>query len=343
MLRFLKRLSFLGILVLLFVAWELFTPSPLIQPLTLVIPRQTSLLGVGQQLEETGVISSRYSFAALAVLSGKYRTLKAGEYLIAPQMSMHEIITMMAEGRVVRHAITIPEGYTIMQAVNLLQGIPILSGTITELPPEGHLLPATYEYVHGDHRQQLLKKMQNKMEILLEKLWQERDPNLLLKTPEEALILASIVEKETGVPHERARIAAVFINRLRIKMPLQSDPTVVYGLTLGKTELGRDLTFKDLKQPTPYNTYTITALPPGPIACPGKEALTAVFHPLATKELYFVADGTGKHDFSDTYEDHMVKVKRWYRLKRQRGAIAAPPSLTIGLQSRGGSLAANGS
>lgn len=331
MFRFLKRLSFLGVLALLFIAWGLFSSNNLQQPLTVVIPRQTSLLAIGQQLEETGAISSRYSFAALAVLSGKYHTLKAGEYLISPQISTHQIITMMAEGRVIKHVITIPEGYTIIQVASLLREIPILTGTITELPPEGHLLPATYEYIHGDQRQQLLKKMQNKMETLLEALWQERASDLPFKTSEEALILASIVEKETGIPHERTRIAGVFLNRLRIKMPLQSDPTVVYGLTRGKIELGRNLTFKDLKQPTPYNTYTITALPPGPIACPGKEALIAVLHPLATKDLYFVADGTGHHDFSDNYEEHKIKVKHWYRLQRQpERATAAPQLLATG-------------
>jgi UPF0755 protein len=325
MLRFLFRLSLLCVAALLFVAWGLFMPTRLNQPITIVIPRQTGLLNIAQQLEETGAVSSRYSFAALAFITGKYRTLKAGEYLIPPGMSPHDMMLMMAEGRVVKHVITIPEGYTTVQVAALLQDIPILKGTITELPPEGHLLPATYDYIHGDQRQQLLKKMQTKMEALLLVLWQEREADLPLRTPEEALILASIVEKETGVPHERPHIASVFINRLRLKMPLQSDPTVIYGLTLGKADLGRSLTFKDLQQATSHNTYTIAALPPTPIACPGKEALLAVLHPQTTKDIYFVADGTGQHDFSDNFAEHTTKVKRWYRLKRQQMATTAAP------------------
>jgi UPF0755 protein len=344
MLRFLFRLSLLCIAVLLFVVWGLFTPTRLNQPITIVIPRQTGLLEIAHQLEETGAISSRYAFAVLAFLSGKYRTLKAGEYLIPPGMSPHDMMLMMAQGRVVRHAITIPEGYTTGQVATLLQQIPILKGTITELPPEGHLLPATYEYVHGDQRQHLLKQMQTKMDMLLQDLWQTREAGLPLRTPEEALILASIVEKETGVPHERPRIAGVFINRLRIGMSLQSDSTVIYGLTLGKADLGRGLTFKDLQRPTLHNTYTIAGLPPTPIACPGKEALHAVLHPQITKEIYFVADGTGRHDFSNTFAEHTTKVKRWHRLKRlQAAATAAPQPLATAPQSPGESQPSSGS
>ncbi|MEI8295460.1 MAG: endolytic transglycosylase MltG [Alphaproteobacteria bacterium] len=317
MLRFLFRLSVLCIAAVLFVVWGLFAPTNITQPITIVIPRQTSCLKIAQALEDSGAVPSRYPFAALAFITGKYRTLKAGEYLLAQGISPHEIMLMMAEGRVVRHAITIPEGYTVAQAVKLLQEIPILKGSITEVPPEGHLLPATYEYIHGDQRQQLLTTMQTKMETLLQSIWQSRDEGLPLQTPGEALILASIVEKESGVQHERPRIASVFINRLRLKMPLQSDPTVIYGLTLGKADLGRDLTFKDLQHHTAHNTYTINALPPTPIACPGKEALLAVLHPHSTRDIYFVADGTGQHDFSDNYAEHTIKVKRLHRLKRK--------------------------
>lgn len=301
-----------------------FSSGPNDTPVTVIIPRHSGLMSIAQTLEEARVVPFNLTFVACVVASGTRHTLKAGEYLIPPHTSPYDIMTLMAEGRVVRHQVTIPEGYTVGQILTLIKDIPILEGEIITSPPEGHILPDTYEYMHGDSRQQLVNKMQVPMDKLLPTLWKERSPHLPLKTPEEALILASIVEKETGIAQERAHIAGVFYNRLHKNMPLQSDPTVIYGLTLGKSELSRSLVYKDLKSPTPHNTYTIQGLPPTPIACPGRDALQAVLHPERTEDLYFVADGTGGHTFSENFSDHTANVKRWRSLKR--AATASQPS-----------------
>ncbi len=289
----------------------LLTPPQRQEALTVVFPRHTGLLEIAQKLEEAGAIRSVYPFLFLAFVKGKQQALKAGEYEIPPQASLQDILELIVEGRVVKHLLTIPEGFTVVQVTNLLNEIPILEGEIREIPSEGHLLPATYEYVHGDDRQSLLTKMHKKMERLLQKLWEKRLPDSPLQTLEDVLILASIVEKETALSDERAHIAGVFLNRLRQKIPLQADPTVIYGITQGKIPFERSLTYKDLQTPTPYNTYTRLGLPPTAIACPGKASLKAVLNPHKTADLYFVADGRGGHAFSSHFADHRQKVKQW--------------------------------
>ena len=212
---------------------------------------------------------------------------------------------------------TVPEGLTSQEVVSILNGAYGLVGEITATPPEGSLLPETYRYIYGDTKAEMIRRMSKAMEDELDVLWAGRDPSVPFHSPDEAVILASLVEKETAVPAERSRIAGVFLNRLKRGMRLQSDPTVAYGLDQGGS-LGRALTRDDLKAANPYNTYQIDGLPPGPIANPGKDALSAVLHPQATDELYFVADGTGGHSFAKTLNEHNQNVRQWRRLRKGR-------------------------
>lgn len=331
MFRFFKSITIISLISGVFCLgfWGpigIFSPGLNDIDVTVIIPRHSGLMDIAQNLQDKSVVPFNLTFVACVLASGERHSLKAGEYSISPHMSPYEIMTMMVEGRVVRHQITIPEGYTVAQVISLIEDIPILEGKIEDHPSEGHILPETYEYLHGDSRQGLLDKMQTSMDKLLPVLWNERAQDLPLKTPEEALILASIVEKETGIGRERAHIAGVFYNRLLRRMPLQSDPTVIYGLTKGKTDFARDLIYKDLQSPTAHNTYKILGLPPTPIACPGREALKAVLNPEKTSDFYFVADGTGGHVFSEKFSDHCVKVKKWHNIKRVATASQQHPN-----------------
>jgi UPF0755 protein len=227
------------------------------------------------------------------------------------------------EGKVVQHAFTVPEGLTSDQIVARLQENDTLTGQITHVPPEGSLLPETYKFTRGTTRQQVIDRMQQSEKHALQEIWAHRDPELPLKSPQELVTLASIVEKETAKPEERTRVAAVFVNRLRRKMRLQSDPTIIYGLVGGKGSLGHGITASEKAQPTPYNTYLIDGLPPGPIGNPGRASLEAVANPARTKELYFVADGTGGHVFSENYEQHQKYVTKL----REREDEASEPAL----------------
>jgi UPF0755 protein len=237
------------------------------------------------------------------------------------------VLDKLVAGDVVLRQVTIPEGLTTAQVLDLLAGVDGLEGTISMPPSEGSLLPETYDYTLGDTREMLIERMRKGMDSLIAELWPKRAAELPLKSPEEAVILASIVEKETGIPAERPRVAAVFVNRLKRGMPLQSDPTVIYGLTRGKVAsvangegiLGRKLIRADLDLDNPYNTYRILGLPPGPIANPGRASLEAVLNPPATTELYFVADGTGGHAFASTLEEHNRNVARWRKLQNNAG------------------------
>jgi UPF0755 protein len=251
-----------------------------------------------------------------AVLQGYRGQLKAGEYELAPGASMAEIARQMAEGRVLARSITVPEGLTVPQIVARLMAESSLTGEVTQLPPEGSLMPETYQFLRGDTRGSVIKRMQEAKTKLIAELWAKRAPGLPLKTPLEAVTLASIVEKETGVAPERGKVAGVFINRLRLGMKLQSDPTTIYAVTNGTGELGRELLFKDLRVEHPYNTYHVTGLPPGPIANPGQASLAAVLNPLPHDYLYFVADGTGGHAFAKTLAEHNRNVQNWRKIER---------------------------
>jgi len=236
-------------------------------------------------------------------------------------------------GDVVRHVITIPEGMTSQAVADLLASSPILTG-VAPAPPEGAVLPETYQVERGEDRAAVLQRMMDERDSLVARLWAQRQPDLPFADPEEAVILASVVEKETGVASERPRVAAVFVNRLRKGMRLESDPTIIYGLTGGKP-LGRGLKLSEITAPTPYNTYVIDGLPPTPIANPGREALAAVMDPPKTDDLFFVADGSGGHAFSSTYEQHLKNVQRWRGVEKAKAAASAPAAKSAAAKSNG--------
>ena len=220
------------------------------------------------------------------------------------------MVDTIIEGKVVQHAFTVAEGLTSEQIVQRLLENDVLTGNIREIPREGTLLPETYRFTRGTTREQMIQRMQQAQRRAVQEIWERRMPDLPIRTPEQLVVLASIIEKETGKPEERTRVAAVFVNRLKQKMKLQSDPTIIYGLVGGKGSLGRPIQRSEIEQPTPYNTYVIDGLPPGPIANPGRASLEAAANPARTKELFFVADGTGGHAFADNYEQHQKNVAR---------------------------------
>jgi UPF0755 protein len=303
-------------------AFLLFGPGPpgdQGQPTTVILARGRGVPGIARALDRAGVIRSKAIFVLAAKLAGG--SLKAGEYAIASRESMAAIIADLKAGRVVRHFVTVPEGWTSAMAAQAVNASPVLTG-FAPTPPEGAILPETYEVQRGDDRARVMARMQQAQDKLVEQLWATRKPGLPFASPEQAVILASIVEKETGVPAERPRIAAVFENRLKSGMRLESDPTVIYGVSRG-APLGRGLTLSELAAETPYNTYRIAGLPPTPIANPGRAALAAVLDPPDSNELYFVANGTGGHEFASTYEAHQKNVARWRQIERERAAGAA--------------------
>jgi len=229
---------------------------------------------------------------------------------------------------VVQHQITIPEGLTSEQILARLLDNEILSGNVKEVPREGTLLPDSYHFNRGFTREQMIQRMRQAQDRVLREAWERRNPDLPLKSPDQLIVLASIIEKETSKPEERTRIAAVFVNRLKQRMKLQTDPTVIYGLVFGKGSLGRPLTKSDIAQPTPYNTYVIDGLPPGPIANPGRASIEAAANPARTKELYFVADGTGGHAFAETYEQHQKNVGRLRVIEHEFRGESTPEAQT---------------
>jgi UPF0755 protein len=271
-------------------------------------------------LTERGVLDSPLYFRFGALVDGQGVLLKAGEFSFAPTIAPREAAAVIASGKTVVRRLTLPEGITVAQAVGLLRAAEGLEGEVATEPAEGTLLPDTYFYSWGDSRERMLTRQRRAMADLLKELWEKRASGLPLKTPEEALVLASIVEKETGVAEERPRIAAVFINRLKRGMRLQADPTTIYGITQGKAPLDRALTRADLEARNAWNTYVIEGLPPTPIAISGRAALEAVLNPLATDELYFVSDGSGRHVFAKTLAEHNRNVARLRQLERDRAA-----------------------
>ncbi|MGV2979135.1 endolytic transglycosylase MltG [Camelimonas sp. ID_303_24] len=275
---------------------------------------------VADALQREGVISQPTLFLAGVYISGVNDDVKAGEYLFRKGASLREVMDTLVSGKTVLHNFTVPEGLTSEQIVARLREVDLLTGDIAETPPEGALLPETYRISRGASRQQILDRMRQDGRRVLAEVWARRAPDLPLKTPEEMVTLASIVEKETGRADERTRVAGVFINRLQKGMRLQSDPTIVYGIAGGKGALGRPLSRADITTPTPYNTYTINGLPPGPIANPGRAALEAVANPSRTRDLYFVADGSGGHTFAETLDQHNRGVSRLRQMESDRRA-----------------------
>lgn len=297
---------------------EFAAPGPLQEEVTVLLPKGYGLAETARLLRASGAIESETLFRLGARYRGEARAIRYGEYRIPPRASMAEILGMLVRGETVRHRVTIAEGLTSWQVVELLRQNEVLMGEIDEVPPEGSLAPETYVFERGQTRAELLRWMQEMQARVLAEAWERRTPELPLASPEEALILASIVEKETGVPEERARVASVFLNRLKQGMRLQSDPTVVYGVTGGKGTLERGLRRSELDRVTPYNTYQIDGLPPTPIANPGRASILAVVNPEQTDFLYFVADGNGGHVFAETLAEHNRNVAKWRKIEQER-------------------------
>ncbi|HEY5166307.1 MAG TPA: endolytic transglycosylase MltG [Pseudolabrys sp.] len=286
------------------------TPGPLAEDKVVNIPRGLGIKDISDLLMREGVIDQPWVFMGGVVVLKARGELKFGEYQFSKHASVADVVDTIIENNVVQHAVTIPEGLTSEQIVARLLETDALSGQIKEIPREGTLLPETYKFTRGMVREQVIQRMQQAHKRVLQEVWEHRMQDIPIKTPEQLVTLASIVEKETGRSDERSRVAAVFVNRLKNKMRLQSDPTIIYGLTGGKGALGRPILRSEIDQPTSYNTYVIDGLPPGPIANPGRASLEAAANPARTKELYFVADGTGGHVFADNYDQHQKNVAR---------------------------------
>jgi UPF0755 protein len=302
-------------------------PGPLQADKVVNIPARAGLVEIADILQKEGVMDEHRLVFIGGVLALKARSeLKSGEYLFPKRASVRDVVETMVEGKVVQHLLTIPEGLTSEQIAARLLDSQILTGTIKDTPREGSMLPNSYAFRRGDTREQAIQRLQQAQQQIVKEAWERRARDLPLRTPEQLIILASIIEKETSRPEERTRIAAVFANRLKQKMRLQTDPTVIYGLAPGKGTLGRPLSRADLERPTPYNTYIIDALPPGPIANPGRASIEAAANPARTKELYFVADGTGGHAFAETYDQHQRNVARLRAV--EQGGTPEPPRST---------------
>jgi peptidoglycan lytic transglycosylase G len=296
-------------------------PGPLAADTRLVVPRGSSVTGIAGQLADAGVIEDRFLFRLGVRFFGQKKPLQAGEYLFAAGISPQGAMQQMIDGRQIQHRLTIAEGLTNREVLELVAAAPDLTGDtpdIKSLGVEGSLLPETYFFMLGDSRGDLVARMKSSMDASLAELWPARAGGLPFKDAKEALVLASIVEKETGLPEERPHVAAVFLNRLAQGMALQSDPTVIYAITQGHSKLDRALTTKDLAVDSPFNTYVIPGLPPAPIANPGRAAIEAVLHPAQSDDLYFVADGNGGHVFAKTLAEHNKNVAAWRKVQAQK-------------------------
>jgi UPF0755 protein len=302
------------------------TPGPLAADKVVNIPRGLGIRDIADLLQREGVIDQPWVFIGGVMVLKARGDLKHGEYQFTKGASLADVVTTIVENKVVQHTLTIPEGLTSEQIVAKLLETESLSGQIKEIPREGTLLPETYKFTRGMTREQIIQRMQQAHRRLLQEVWEHRMSDLPVKTPEQLVTLASIVEKETGKPDERSRVASVFVNRLKSKMRLQSDPTIIYGLTGGKGSLGRPIMKSEIEQPTPYNTYVIDGLPPGPIANPGRASLEAAANPARTKDLYFVADGSGGHVFSETYEQHQKNVARLRAIEKNTATPDPAPA-----------------
>jgi UPF0755 protein len=294
------------------------SPGPLVEDKTVNIPPRSKTREIAETLQREGVIDiNPWLFMGAALALKASSELKPGEYAFQKSASLRDVIGIIVEGKVVQHAVTIPEGLTSEQIVARLTDNDIFAGGVREMPREGTLLPETYKFPRGTTREQVIQRMQQTQKRVLAEIWERRNPDIPVKAPEQLVTLASIVEKETGKADERSRVAAVFSNRLRQRIKLQSDPTIIYGLVGGKGTLGRPIKRSEIQQPTPYNTYVIDGLPPGPIANPGRASLEAAANPARTRDLFFVADGTGGHTFTETYDQHQKNVARLRAMEKQ--------------------------
>ncbi|HEX7775614.1 MAG TPA: endolytic transglycosylase MltG [Parvibaculum sp.] len=290
--------------------------GPATQTTVVWLPPGLGLTAITERLHQAGVIDERIIFRTGVRLIRGAGTLKAGEYEIPPHASMADIARLLLSGKSIVHQITIPEGLTSQEAMEIVKADPVLMGDMPILPPEGALLPETYNFTKGMTRKMIVARMEKDQTALMNALWPKRATGLPFSTPQQALILASIVEKETGIANERPKVAAVFVNRLKKPMRLQSDPTIIYGITHGAGPLGRPIRQSEIARPTPYNTYQVDGLPPTPICNPGKASIEAVLNPPATGDLYFVADGSGGHAFASSLAEHDRNVDRWRKVEK---------------------------
>src|SRR5438105_393077 len=293
-------------------------PGPLGEDKVVNIPQRAGKRDIAETLNREGVtdVNPWVFIASVAALKAS-SDLKPGEYSFQKNASLRDVIATIVEGKVVQHSVTIPEGLTSEQIVARLSDNDIFTGSVRELPREGTLLPETYKFPRGTPRDQVVLRMQQSHKRVLAEIWERRSQDIPVKTPEQLVTLASIVEKETGKPDERSRVAAVFVNRLKQRIKLQSDPTIIYGIVGGKGTLGRPIKRSEITQPSPYNTYVIEGLPPGPISNPGRASLDATANPARTRDLFFVADGTGGHTFTETYDAHQKNVAKLRAMEKQ--------------------------
>lgn len=319
-----RRLGCIGIGALLVVALAVFAVTsmwsgrgPLNRSISVQVAPGSSLAAVSLQLEKAGAIASAERFRILARVFGSSAPVKAGEYRIPPRLSQSDILKVLQGTKTVQRFVVIPEGYPSVMVKQVLDRTAELTGTI-EAPVEGSILPDSYAYQRGETRAQMVERMQAPMTRYLAQAWAKRKLGLVVKTPREALILASIVEKETGKPSERRLVAAVYANRLREGMMLQADPTIIYPITKGKP-LGRKILLSEVRAVNAYNTYAMTGLPVGPICNPGRASIDAVLDPAQSRALYFVADGSGGHVFADTLAAHNANVAKWRAYRLQHG------------------------
>ncbi|UFX48472.1 endolytic transglycosylase MltG [Bradyrhizobium sp. 41S5] len=294
------------------------SPGPLQEDKVVNIPARAGKRDIADVLSREGVINvNPWVFIGSVFALKASSDLKPGEYSFQKNASLRDVIATIVDGKVVQHAITIPEGLTSEQIVTRLTDNDIFTGSVREIPREGTLLPETYKFPRGTTRDQVIQRLQQAQKRVLAEIWERRNTDSPLKSPDQLVTLASIVEKETGRADERSRVAAVFVNRLRQRMKLQSDPTIIYGLVGGKGTLGRPIKRSEITQPSPYNTYVIDGLPPGPIANPGRASLEATANPARTRDLFFVADGTGGHAFTETYDQHAKNVAKLRASEKQ--------------------------
>jgi UPF0755 protein len=294
-----------------------YSSGPLDQDTAFTVPDGSSLSGIAAKLEREGVIASASAFKLRARIFGAGSSIKAGEFMIPKGASMSTVLGRIAGDEVLRRFVTIPEGMPSIMVYERLMANPLLTGDIA-VPPEGSILPDTYEIQRGESRQAVLNRMQAAMQRALAEEWEKRGPTTVARTPQEAVVLASIVEKETGKPSERKMVAGLYSNRIRTGMLLQADPTIIYPITKGKP-LGRRIRQSEINAVNDYNTYTMTGLPKGPITNPGRESIAAVLNPASTDVLYMVADGTGGHAFGRTLQEHNANVEKWYTIRKERG------------------------
>ncbi len=307
---FLAAVLFVVIAVLQIRKWAV-ESGPLSDSVTVVVPRGANSGSVARVLDESGVIDKPWLFRVIGRLNGLDKKIRAGEYEFEPGVSLTGALRKVTSGKVYYRKITFAEGMTTAQFLALVDENPVLAGELSEPAKEGELLPETYSFTYGDSKNSIVVRAKQAMAEVLSEQWENRAADLPLKSPQELLILASVVEKETGIAHERPQVASVFVNRLKKGMKLQTDPTVIYALTEGKQELGRPLLRKDLKIDSPYNTYKYYGLPPAPICNPGTEAIKAAAQPADTDFLYFVANGDGGHNFAISLSEHNRNVKTW--------------------------------